>query len=63
MLYAYSCYLKHSKMHGGYCLGFFKNGDQSTLLGGTGAFIWRVVYIDSYTTSLLITGFVFKKKK
>ncbi|KAL1812554.1 aspartic proteinase 36 isoform X1 [Daucus carota subsp. sativus] len=25
---------RHSKMHGGYCLGFFKNGDQSTLLGG-----------------------------
>ncbi|KAK1359913.1 Aspartic proteinase-like protein 2 [Heracleum sosnowskyi] len=25
---------RHSKMHGGYCLGIFQNGDQSTLLGG-----------------------------
>lgn len=35
MLYAYSCYVKHSKIHGGYCLGIFQNTDQSTLLGGT----------------------------
>ena len=39
-------YVKHSKVHGAYCLGIFQNVDPTTLLGG------------NYLTSIKIyTGF------